>query len=110
MTLSHQKKMRTLRGFYVGIRLWNDVQTKWFDFLSGLERGWESGTGVTESSLFVRQLNVHERGVTYLLLLEIDSGLLVDARAVDGGTCVLPVLLRCLFVITRKRTHVCAAV
>jgi hypothetical protein len=22
--------------FYVGICLWNDVQTKWFDFLSGL--------------------------------------------------------------------------
>jgi hypothetical protein len=36
MTLSHQKKMRTLRGFYVGICMWNDVQTKWFDFLSGL--------------------------------------------------------------------------
>jgi hypothetical protein len=36
MSLSHQKKMRTLRGFYVGICLWNDVQTKWFDFLSGL--------------------------------------------------------------------------
>jgi hypothetical protein len=35
MSLSHQKKMRTLRGFYVGICLWNDAQTKWFDFLSG---------------------------------------------------------------------------
>jgi hypothetical protein len=32
MSLSHQKKMRTLlRGFYEEF-LWNDVQTNWYDF------------------------------------------------------------------------------